>query len=232
MKMKTTFKWKCAVGITLLSITTSALSAVGLSQTRLILSEENKTETIVARNNALSPFLVSSYITKTVDEIKPLKNDFVITPQLFRLEGNSQSAIKIQIVDSNLPVDRESIFYFHSRNIPNTSQHSEGITVGLENVIKVFYRPSGLTMTSKTAFASLQVEPISSGVKLVNSSPYHINLHSLTVNGQSVPISLKSRNNLIAPFSAQTYTTQHQHGEVTWRVFNDLGGVNAYTKSL
>ncbi|MCD4603729.1 fimbria/pilus periplasmic chaperone, partial [Proteus mirabilis] len=106
----------CVLGVLFLSFQVQA--GVGLSQTRIIINGDTNTASISARNNNAQPYLVSNFITEKLDTSSPpLNGMFVITPNIFRLAPESENTIKIQIIPTNLPKDRESLYYFHSRNI-------------------------------------------------------------------------------------------------------------------
>lgn len=223
--------FQCIVYLLFLSSYASlAHAGVSLSQTRLVIEQKDNQGSIVARNSDSFPYLVVSYMTKNVSDITSMKDTFIITPGVFRLEGDSQNTIKVQVISNHLPKDRESLFYLHSRNIPTTDKGATGIQVGLENIIKVFYRPTGLAISSKTAFAKLTLQPIDRGIRVSNPTPYYINLYTIRLNGKNIPISMKTNNNLIAPFGYVDYSTADKQGKFEWSVINELGGSDAFSQ--
>ncbi|MEY1424426.1 molecular chaperone [Morganella morganii] len=210
-------------------LSSSAIAGVGLNQTRIIINADTNTSTVTVRNTGDETYLVANYITEQLDKNPVSNNIFVITPQVFKLGGNSANKIKVQAIPGNFPADRESMYYFHSRNVPATNEKT-GVKIGFENIIKVFYRPAGLTAGSKESYAGLEIKPAGNGIKLINNSPYYINLQKLKVN-QSL-IKLSAENNIIAPYSDSLYITPHKNGTVTWFVINELGGTNEYSKNI
>ncbi|NIH18984.1 fimbrial biogenesis chaperone [Morganella morganii] len=221
------FKKIIIAGFVLFS--SSAFSGVGLNQTRIIIDGNENSASVVARNTDDSPYLVANYITELVNA-KPVGNDFfIITPQVFKLDANSLNTIKVQAIPGMFPSDRESMYYFHSRNVPATNGQS-GVKVGLENIIKVFYRPTGLTMTSKDAYAALDIKSDINGIKMINGSPYFINLQKIKINNDA--IKLNSDSSIIAPYSEANYMTANKSGQATWVVINELGGTDEYSKNF
>lgn len=218
----------CVLGVLFLSF--QAQAGVGLSQTRVIINEKDNVSSINARNNSSQPYLVSNYMTEKLDSPTPLKGIFIVTPNLFKLAPNSENTIKIQILPSTLPKDRESLYYFHSRNIPATSEGDDGVKIAMENVIKVLYRPERLPMSSKEAGDKLVVASTLNGVSIENPTPYYINLFKITVNNES--IKLDKKNNIIAPFSSMTYSSINKSGAVNIHIINDLGGESVYKKNI
>ncbi|MEX6224525.1 hypothetical protein AB6F55_06675 [Providencia hangzhouensis] len=53
------------------------------------------------------------------------------------------------------------MYYFHSRNVPE-SDKADGVKVGLESVIKIFYRPANLRCSKKKHLkaSKLKVPPM------------------------------------------------------------------------
>lgn len=200
-------------------------AGVGLSQTRIVIEETTNSVAITARNEDNKSYLVASFITQQLDSKTPSEGLFIITPSIFKLEPKQRNIIKIKAIKNKFPKDRESMYYFHSRNVPE-SDKSDGVRVGLESVIKIFYRPANLAMIQEDAFKNIKTVQITNGVKLVNNSPYYINLAGLFVNNKA--IKLNKQNNVIAPFTEMNFLTQSKTGAVKWAVINDLGGYNEY----
>ena len=219
----------CVLGVLFLSFQVQA--GVGLSQTRIIINGDTNTASISARNNNAQPYLVSNFITEKLDTSSPpLSGMFVITPNIFRLAPESENTIKIQIIPTNLPKDRESLYYFHSRNIPSTNKNEDGIKIAMENIIKVFYRPINLAINPKEAGDKLVVKATPNGISIENPTPYYINLFKITVKNET--ITLNKINNMIEPFSSKNYVVSNKTGAVNIHIINDLGGESVYNKKL
>ncbi|ENU1228772.1 MULTISPECIES: molecular chaperone [Providencia] len=209
----------------LLTFSFVAQAGVGLSQTRIIIEEATNSASITARNEDNKAYLVASFITQQLDSKTPSEGLFVITPSIFKLAPNQRNIIKIKAISHKFPKDRESMYYFHSRNVPESDQ-ADGMKIGLESVIKIFYRPANLSMNQDDAFKNIKIIKNTNGVRLINNSPYYINLAGLSVNNKA--IKLNKQNNVIAPLAEMNYTTQFKVGAVKWAVINDLGGYNEY----
>lgn len=209
----------------LLTFSFATQAGVGLSQTRIIIEEKNNSASISARNDDDKSYLVANFITQQLNSKTATEGLFVITPSIFKLSPKQRNIIKIKAITNKFPKDRESMYYFHSRNVPEMNE-SNGVKVGLENIIKIIYRPANLSMPQDVAFKSIKINRSADGITLVNDSPYYVNLAGLYVNSKG--IKLNKQNNVIAPFSKMNYLSQTKNGAVKWAVINDLGGYDEY----
>lgn len=223
------FKKNIIIFLNLFFISFTAFASIGLNQTRIVIDGSQNSASIEARNTDDFSYLVVNYITEKPNANPVDNNFFIITPQVFKLDENSTNTIKIQAIPNSFPTDRESMYYFHSRNVPATDKKA-GVKIGLENIIKVFYRPASLTMDSKDAYAALEFKYQNNGISVINDSPYFINLHKLNINNEL--IKLTADNNVIAPYSKTFYTTKNRLGLVKWFVVNELGGIDEFSKNI
>lgn len=201
---------------------------VGLNATRIIYPEgENSVGVIVRNEEPKINYLVQAYISSDENPIV-----FQVTPPLFRINSLSRHEVKIYAMSNSLPKDRESIFYFHAKMIPGQSNNSDtaGLSVGFDNVIKLFYRPKNLPMTSEDAQKKLKFSVEGKQLKVVNNSPYYINFAGFSVNNIKLDVSLANNNAMIAPYSSIKYAlpTGVNKGSVQWRTIDDLGGFNEH----
>lgn len=232
------FKWAFTVSIVLFTQIVSA-AGVGINATRIIYPENEKSVSIGLRNT--SPDTVYLLTAKVVPGTEGgEKGFFYPSPAIFRMNPDSQHKVRISGNTSLLPKDRESVFYFQATAIPSSRPAGDnainghgtaGMNVSLTTTIKLFYRPKGLAMAPAEGWRDLKVMPSSKGVTLKNTSPYYISFAEITVNGK--PVSLKEgQQEMIAPFSELTYKSKERSGKVSWKVINDLGGIESYQASL
>lgn len=209
----------------------------GIDSTRLIYPEGAKSITTNLRNTMQNtPYLVHVTVDKTA-EGHAESTPFTAVPPLFRLEPQGKNQVRIIGKTQNLPKDRESVFYFHAKAIPssqagtageNNSVHG-GVRFGVGSVIKVFYRPSGLPLSSEEAQAKLQVSKVSTGLKVTNPTPYFISFADLKLNNKSL---LKNSGLMLEPFSEHIYPTAVKTGSLKWQAITDHGGTREYTITL
>ncbi|WP_145520224.1 fimbrial biogenesis chaperone [Yersinia mollaretii] len=211
----------------------------GINATRLIYPQGVPSISVTVRNTlTATPYLVQAGVSRAQHQHEPAP--FSVTPPLFRLEAGGTNQIRIVAHNVNAPNDRESIFYFHASAIPASTQPESGsqragvsgtVQFGVGNIIKLFYRPSGLASSSAAAQRDLQFSRVKEGIQVSNNSPYFVSFSSLKVGGQAIKLDTPAAL-MIAPFSNQTYPSSASKGTVQWQTINDEGGINVFNKTL
>ncbi|MGV3001128.1 fimbrial biogenesis chaperone [Vibrio sp.] len=175
----------------------NAQAALALDRTRIIFPEKSKLETIRVKNPSNLPYLSQAWITN--DEGTQIMEPFMVVPPLIRIESQDYALLRIEKtgMTQSLPLDRESLFYFHVREVPPKDQNKEqtnkklvgdtggSIQFAIESVIKMFYRPDQLSSIANIDLA------ISKGTKITkkdnqvwieNNSPFYATYFSITDN--------------------------------------------------
>lgn len=235
--MKFLFRTLSLIFVGLTATQTVQAGGFGISATRLIYPQGASSVSLTLRNTQPdAPYLVQTTVSASIDGkgVAP----FLVTPPLFRLEPNSSNQIRISANGGALPSDRESVFYINARAIPSSvagtgedQQQSVGgeVKLGVANVIKLFYRPAGLAPTVANAHKNLQFTLVKEGLQVNNASPYFINFAGISFAGEALSLA-RAEAGMIAPFSNHIFPTKVKQGEIRWRVINDLGGIDAFTK--
>lgn len=219
--------------------TSQAQGGLSLGQTRVIFNAKENSTKVSINNLSNQVYLLNSRVLPTPDlniEVSE-KMPFLITPPLFRLEKESRNSMLISKNDtSKLPLDRESVFYLSFLAIPAVKKHDEnefdeGITstqvsFGIRTIIKLFYRPTGLSMPVKEAPAKLTFDKQGAQLIVNNPTPYYVTLAQLTLNHHEIDV--REQGPMIAPFSAQTYSIKEMDkaSTIEWSVINDFGGMS------
>lgn len=224
---------------------TSAIAGISIDSSRIIFQSSDdargRSVGITSSVSSAIPYLVKAKITQDI-EGKNVQVPFVTTPSLFRLEPGSTNQVLVvkKPVSDELPQDRESLFYFRSIAMPagekQVATHSPVVggtlQVSTATVVKLFYRPDGLSLPQQQAMSQLQFSASGQGVKVANPTPYYITLASLKVAGVPVPLSAAANNTLIAPFDSRIYTRVPHKGNVEWKALNDYGGTEVFHGSV
>jgi fimbrial chaperone protein len=218
----------------MLAATPVFAAGIGVGAVRVIYEAKTGQNIIPVNNSAAEPYLVMSRISRTREgrEATP----FMVSPPLFRLEGNAKARIRITGNTQSLPQDRESLFYLTVTGIPSAnplSRNSQSgymsgsVSYAFATSLKLFYRPADLPMTEEQAVKGLKVSRSGNGVSIQNASPYFITFNGLKINGQPVKFS-KTLPDMIAPFGSATYPAGRayplsQAGKVSWQVLTGPG---------
>ncbi|HHV4569480.1 TPA: fimbrial biogenesis chaperone [Klebsiella pneumoniae] len=220
------------------NVASAAEGGLQLSQTRVIFDARAKDTQATIKNNSGQVYLIKADVFATPDGRNTQTDPksavpFMVTPPLFRLEPNSQNSVLIvRNGAAQLPADRESVFYLSFLAIPSTSDAAEGtqsgvsarISVGIQSVIKLFYRPSGLSMPASEAAKKLTFSNTEHGLGISNPTPYYVTLSRLNVYGKSMDVKGKEAGAMLAPFSTQYYPVNGTVRTVSWTTINDFGG--------
>lgn len=226
-----------------LIISCSVHAGISLDATRLIFSE-NKYQNgisigVTSSAASSSPYLVKARVVATPDG-RSSDTPFMVSPSLFRLEPGTTNQLRILQRSDGLPKGKESVYYLQviaqaaGKNNDNDKLEKLGGTVVLSSstVIKLFYRPAGLSVKPPRAMADLQFSLKGGQLYLYNPSPYFITLSSLNAGGLNVPLSAAKQNTMLAPFSGLSYAVNPPVGQVTWKAINDYGGPEVFHGEL
>lgn len=213
-----------------------ANGGLSLSQTRVVFDGKMKSSKITINNNSERVYLINSRVLKTPsDQEKGAETlPFMATPPLFRLEKNSQNTVLISRQNtSSLPTDRESVFYLSFLAIPSIQKNSAAseedmtttqVSLGLRMLIKLFYRPSDLSLPVSAAPEKLRFSQQGKQLFVENPTPYYLTFAQLKLDEHT--INVREQGAMIAPFSSQTYHVQTPVKTIYWNVINDYGGIS------
>lgn len=202
---------------------------ISLSRTRVVLTSTDKAQSITIKNHGQRTYLVKSAIAATPGGQEPVP--FIVTPPLFRLEANSQNTLRILRQDiQGLAKDRESVFYLSAIMVPSSEKPdiseadsmSARVSVGVQNIIKLFYRPAGLLMTPAQAEKALIFTQHSHQVQVRNPTPYYLTFAHLSLDG--VTVNVRDSVSMIPPFAQISYPVSGVVHKAQWSVINDYGG--------
>ncbi|MCS3432159.1 molecular chaperone [Klebsiella sp. BIGb0407] len=230
------------IALLCLPLSIQAAEGLRLPQTRVIFTEGEKSTTAGIQNLSDKLYLVKAEVLNSTDQNKQDKNSvpFLVIPPLFRLEPQSQYRVRILSQGTtNLPDDRESVFYLSFLAIPSTTPSGKSdesavtaqVSVGIQTLIKLFYRPTKLAMTAHEAQNKLVFQTYKDTVVMENPTPYYLTLNTLNLKGKN--IELEKLGAMIAPFSKKTYHVNGKSEEAKYTVINDYGAVSkTYLQSI
>ncbi|MGA4650077.1 fimbria/pilus periplasmic chaperone [Citrobacter portucalensis] len=156
----------------------TAQAALTVDRSRLVMNEEDKSISIsVTNRNERDPYLAQGWIEDEKEQ--KLSGPLLVLPPVQRVEAGGKTQVRIQPLReiSNLPKDRESVFYFNLREIPPKSDKANVLMLAMQTRLKVFWRPKTLKVDPMADIvpgtASLTLTKQGSQYVVNNPTPYH-----------------------------------------------------------
>ena len=166
------------------SVVTQAQAAIALDRTRVVYPGNEKSVSLTVRNqNTELPYLAQGWLENEEGVKLDKQSPFTVLPPVQRVEPDSQTQVKIQALPgaSQLPQDRESLFYFNLREIPPQSDKPNVLQIALQTRIKMFYRPAELAAEAAKQQAipfqeKITLEKTGDSYTVKNPTPYYVTL--------------------------------------------------------
>ncbi|WP_337264913.1 MULTISPECIES: fimbria/pilus periplasmic chaperone [unclassified Serratia (in: enterobacteria)] len=168
-------------GTLLCALTSQAQAAIALDRTRIIFAGGDKSLSLSVNNdNPQLPYLAQGWIEDA--QGNKVTSPLTVLPPVQRIEPGAKSQIKVQALPmvSQLPQDRETLYYFNLREIPPKSDKANTLQIALQTRIKLFYRPKALVKTTAEMATPWQEQLTltKQGDKYLvsNPTPYYVTL--------------------------------------------------------
>ncbi|WP_429066208.1 fimbria/pilus periplasmic chaperone [Aeromonas bestiarum] len=208
---------------------TQANAGVALGATRVIYREGQKqVQLAVTNNNDSSTYLIQSWV-ENADGVKDGR--FVVTPPLVAIQGKKENTLRIiDATNNQLPKDRESIFWINVKAIPSMDKSklsNNTLQLAIVSRIKLYYRPSGLSLPPEQATEKLTFRRSSSMLTLINPTPYYLTVTELNAGNQVL------ENALVPPMGETRVKLPADAGrEITYKTINDYGALTPRMKGV
>lgn len=215
---------KLSVGALLLLCCTPALAGVSVGGTRFVYAETAKGLKVELRHHGTESSLINTNIIRGGSwkgvALSAEKVPFVVTPPLFAIKGNKESSIRIIKTSGELPRDRESLFTLSIAAIPSGEAGSNTVQIAVRSLLKLFYRPAGLTGDPQQAYKQLRWTMAQGKTHLSNPTPWYVTLVNLQVNGKRI-----NDAGMVAPFSQReaNWCPTSTPCNLSWQSINDYG---------
>lgn len=205
-------------------------AGVVIGGTRVIFDGARNETSLGLSNTDGEPYLVQSWVDK--DMAKSNEVPFVVTPPLFRIEGNQKNTLRITKVSDSLPEDRESLFWLNIKTIPSSKKKEVDNTlyIAILNQIKLIYRPASLHGNPEDEAKNIKWKVVGTKLIINNPTPYYMNFHQVKVDG----VNVKSVT-YASPKSTSEFTISKdlKTSQVKWKIINDYGAVGQeYTSTI
>ena len=195
----------------LLTISLGCNAAVQPDRTRIVFNANDKATSLRIENQSDKlPYLAYSWIENEKGE----KSDalLVALPPIQRLEPKATSQVRVvkQASTTQLPGDRETLFFYNMREIPPAPDKSSDhaiLQVAIQSRIKLFWRPAALRKKAgEKVELQLQVSQQGNQLTLKNPTAYYLTIAYLGRNEKGVLPGFKTV--MVAPFSTVNTTPE------------------------
>ncbi len=202
-------------------IQAAEVGGVTVGGTRLIYPGGKKETSISIKNSDSAPYLIQSWAETQKGGTD--KAPFIITPPLFRLDGNQQNLLRVVFAGAPLPDDRESLYWLNIKSIPAgvPNAGSNTLQIAVKTRIKLIYRPASLKGLPDDEAEKLSWQQSGNTLTVTNPTPFYMNFHQVAVGGTPI-----KDITFVAPMSSAHFTVSPRaEGKITWKIINDYGGV-------
>lgn len=216
--------------VTLIMCASTARAGVVIGGTRLIYEGDKKEASLNVNNPERVPYLIQSWVEDGSGNVDSVP--FVITPPLFRLDGEQRNILRVIYTGDDLPKDRESLFWLNVKSIPSAPKRDNTLQIAVKTRIKLIFRPNGLkSETPEDVTSQLQWKSQGKVLQVSNPTAYYMNFNSIMVNGVSVVdptfVGPRSTAEFKLPSGGKPV------GEVSWQIISDYGAIGkAHQTSL
>ncbi|EEJ8283087.1 fimbrial chaperone [Salmonella enterica] len=214
-----------------LSFCSQSMAAFVLNSTRFIYEEGKKNISFEVTNNADATYGGQVWIDNTNQGDGVY---MVPQPPFFKVSPKQKQIIRIMSTDTNLPKDRESLFWLNVQEVPPKPEAKDGegnvLAIAMNTRVKLIYRPKSIKDGRKDAEKQLTLEQRGNETWLKNPTPYYMAIVGMKVNGQKVSLSDKTMADIaqLKPFS-DVPLGKKVTGKASVEAVNDWGGAEEFT---
>ena len=197
----------------------AAHACVVTGGTRLIYPGGKKESSLSVTNNDATPYLIQSWV-----ESNKGAAPFLLTPPLFRLEGEQQTRLRV-IYSGGLPENKESMFWMNIKAIPSSQAKAGANTlqIAIKTRIKLIYRPKSVEGTPEMVTEQLRWTRSGNTLQVMNPTAFYMNFAEVKVGGAEV----KEANWVGPGETARFQLPGVSAGALQWKLINDYGGTGA-----
>lgn len=197
----------------------AAHAGVVTGGTRLIYPGGKKESSLSVTNNDATPYLIQSWV-----ESNKGAAPFLLTPPLFRLEGEQQTRLRV-IYSGGLPENKESMFWMNIKAIPSSQAKAGANTlqIAIKTRIKLIYRPKSIEGTPEMVTEQLRWTRSGNTLQVMNPTAFYMNFAEVKVGGAEV----KEANWVGPGETARFQLPGVSAGALQWKLINDYGGTGA-----
>ena len=213
-----------------LSCCSQSMAAFVLNGTRFIYEEGKKNVSFEVTNNAEKTYGGQVWIDNTSQG-----NGVYMVPQppFFKVSPKQKQVIRIMNTDTNLPKDRESLFWLNVQEVPPKPEVKDEdgsvLAIAMNTRVKVIFRPASVKDGRNDAENKLKLEHRGGDTWLNNPTPYYMAIVNVKHDGKDISLSDRVMKEIsqLKPFS-NVNLGKKVSGRISVDAVNDWGGVQSY----
>ncbi|MDF0604180.1 molecular chaperone [Neisseriaceae bacterium TC5R-5] len=205
-------------GLILILLADMLTAGVMVEKSRVVFSADRLEQSFSVLNSGQYPLVAQVWVDEGQANGTPelAHSPLLVLPPIFRLEPGRKISLRLVNTATNLPQDRESLFWLNLYEVPPAPTEAEKATstqllaVTMRTQMKVFIRPVGLAypataLPDKLTF-SLKAEAEAVELKIDNPTPYYATVYSLQLSctGISPQQPATGTLDMVAPLSSSS----------------------------
>ncbi|AWV00350.1 molecular chaperone [Burkholderia sp. JP2-270] len=205
----------CALATAGALLAGAAHAAIVPDRTRVIFNEGEQAAIVTITNKSTTyPYLVQSWLEDAKGN--KITSPLMVVPPLQRVEANERNVLRIaKLPGTELPADRESVFYLNIREVPPKTDTPNTLQIALHTQMKLFYRPKAVQPARDedwTLPMTLRVDTAAHKLVFDNPTPYHVTVVDVSSGAQKTPVPIEPvmvspMSTADVPFKAATPST-------------------------
>ncbi|MCX2904392.1 molecular chaperone [[Curtobacterium] plantarum] len=156
-------------------------AAVVMNASRIVMAGTLE-KTIMFDNTSDNPFIVQ------VESDNKDKPDFVAVPPVFKIKEKGGQTVKVKLLSSELPQNRESLFYLDFTQIPGVRKNEnddDRLNIIIRSRLKVIYRPAAVNAFSSKDENKVSYRLQGGALVISNKSPNILSIRDIS-NGKRI----------------------------------------------
>lgn len=178
MKLVTYLK---IISVFFLLISGVTQAAVVMNASRIVMAGTLE-KTIMFDNTSDNPFIVQ------IESDNKDKPDFVAVPPVFKIKEKGGQTVKVKLLSSELPQNRESLFYLDFTQIPGVRKNEnddDRLNIIIRSRLKVIYRPAAVNAFSSKDENKVSYRLQGGALVISNKSPNILSIRDIS-NGKRI----------------------------------------------
>lgn len=202
--------------------------------TRIVAYATDKETPVEVINDSSETYMLQSWL----EDLQGQDNNIplVLTPPVMKIEGKKHGKLRLVVMKSEIPQDRESVYWLSLQEIPPKAKNGADnrLVVAVRSRLKVFVRPDGLNAAGAREAAKqltwrVEQEGGKRWLTATNPSAYYISFGELSISqGGGNKVSVAGKTRMPPPKGSQRYPLPEsmKGGKltVTWTATHDWGG--------